>query len=48
MIFCSRKLATQTSVMNGTLEAENMDVDRVCDAGGVIDDSDDMGCSPSR
>lgn len=33
----SRKLATQTSVMNGTLDVENMDVERVCDAGGILD-----------
>lgn len=49
MIFAfSRKLTTQTSVMNGTLDAENMDVDRVCDAGGTVDDNDDSGPSPSR
>ncbi|CAM9093811.1 unnamed protein product, partial [Hapterophycus canaliculatus] len=34
----SEKLVTQTSVMNGTLNAENIDVDRVCDAGGIMDD----------
>lgn len=35
-----RKLKTQTSVMNGTLAAENIDVDKVCDAGGVLDNDD--------
>lgn len=29
-----RKLTTQTSVVNGTAEAEHISVDRVCDAGG--------------
>lgn len=41
----SSKLRTQTSVMNGTLAAENMDVDKVCDAGGILDNDDPV---PSR
>lgn len=36
-----RRLRTQTSVMNGSLAAENMDVDKVCDAGGIFDVHDD-------
>lgn len=42
-----RKLLTQTSVMNGTLDAENIDVDRVCDAGGIMD-HDGPSLSPGR
>lgn len=37
----------QTSVMNGTLDAENIDVDRVCDAGSIMD-HDNPARSPSR
>eukprot|EP00752_Nemacystus_decipiens_P010050 g8960.t1 len=37
----SQRLTTQTSVMNGTLAAENMDVDKVCDAGGIFDNDND-------
>lgn len=42
-----RKLTIQTSVMNGTLDVETIDVDKVCDAGGVMD-NDDPGWSTSR
>lgn len=45
----SRRLRTQTSVMNGSLEAENMEVDKVCDAGGIFDNDDhNDGPAPSR
>lgn len=37
---CFRKLTAQSSVVNGTAGAENMDVDRVFEAGGLIDSED--------
>ncbi|CAN0497226.1 unnamed protein product, partial [Ectocarpus sp. 12 AP-2014] len=43
----SEKLTTQTSVMNGTLDAENIDVDRVFESGSTLD-HDDPTRRPSR
>lgn len=43
-----RRLTTQTSVMNGSLAAENIEVDKVCDAGGIFDNDRNDGPRPSR
>lgn len=48
MLPCYRKLTTQTSVMNGTARAENIDVHKVYDVGGIMGMGEETQSQPSN